>query len=559
MRRAQAVTCWVVMVALVAVATAPADAAGVRVLDPAAADVAVERVLAGEVDAHFHASASPRMLMSHSAQPRWLRLDPDPTLREGRWVLSITRVPLRELSVYLPDGEGGWRERTASFFRHGESDYAPHAYAFPLDAAAADLPVYIRIVHGGRLYLNLAVQSEDAFRRTERQFVVAITAGFTALAVMLLMNLVFWFRLRETMYLTYVAFIAGLMGWTVFATGLAQPWWPALAHWSVPGSPSGFLVALSMALMLHFVRQFVELARNDRPADRALRTLALAFGALAGAYLLPGAGEWPPLAGASSLLFALLPPLLLGVLLRCGWRGSRAAWLFLVAWLPLGVLSGMCALTGLGVLPPTPLNLFGPLGAVAFESIVLAVGLAGHALELRLQRDRALRLAQIDPLTGALNRRAGEARLQEMFEAAKARGVSLALMFLDMDRLKRINDNFSHDAGDLCLRVLVGRVQALMPPRAEVVRWGGDEFVLLLPGLFAADAEVLAARVREALEATPVPFDGEELYISASIGVSSFDDQVDTPQELVRRADMALYALRRARRSDEAGRVGVEA
>lgn len=519
-------------------------------LDPAHADAGAAQVLSGELDPHFSTPVPLTGVLPHSSQSRWFRLGPLDAVREGRWVLSQMRLPIRDLRVYLPDGEGGWRMLSASFFRPDPMglDYSPQAFAFPLDAAAADMPVYLRIEHGGRLYLDLAIEREAEFRATERRFVVAITAAVTALAVMLLMNLVFWVRLRERMYLTYVAFIGGLLAWTLFATGLVHLWWPGSGEWRLPGSPTGMLVAASMALMLQFVREYVGLARIDRTGDRATAALAWAFGVLAVCYALPGAAQWRAVAMFSSAVFGLMPALLLVVLLRGGWRGSRAAWLFLVAWLPLAWLSAMRTLAGLGLVPPSPLTLFGPLGAVAFESVVLAVGLAGRALELRLQRDRALRLAEVDALTGALNRHAGESRLEEMFGAARARGIPMSVVFLDMDRLKQVNDTCSHDAGDLCLRVLVGRAQALMPPRAEVVRWGGDEFVMLLPGMFPEDARVLAARVREALLSSPVMFDGRELPLSASIGVAGIEPEDASGHDMVRRADAALYRDKRAGR-----------
>lgn len=522
---------------------ASAEEARLRQLDPAHATVAAERILSGEFDSRFTTPVPARAVFQHANEPRWFRIDLPADEGVRPRVLSLARVPMHDIRFYARDAAGGWQEQRDSFFRPDLARYAPHAYGFELPAGAST--AYLRIEHRGRLYLDAGLQGERAFEKTAQRFVASISVALTALAVMLTINLLFWLRLREPMYASYVAFVGVLMAWTLFATGLVQAWLPPDAGWSPPGSASGLLIAAAYALMLMFVRQYLDLVRRDRFADRLLRALMLAFAGLAALYLLPRASQLPVVAGIASLVFGLMPPVLLYVLLRRGFAGSRTAWLFVVAWLPLGGLSMLRTLAGIGLAPPSPLTLFGPLFAVAFASVVLAVGLAGRALQFRLERDRALQLASVDPLTGALSRRAGEARLASMFGAAQARDWPMSLIFLDVDLLKAINDQYGHQAGDACLRALAGRVKPLLPPRCDLVRWGGDEFLLLLPGCTLDAAEMLGGRILGAVGSEAVEFDGGSLSLGMSLGISALRPDDRSVDALVQRADAALYDAKR--------------
>lgn len=151
------------------------------------------------------------------------------------------------------------------------------------------------------------------------------------------------------------------------------------------------------------------------------------------------------------------------------------------------------------------------------------------------------RLAQFDALTGLANRNALQERLTETLRAAHERQTRCAILFLDLDRFKDINDTLGHALGDTLLRAVSERFSMMLPPGALLARWGGDEFVVLIPELSGAgDAVVFAQRLSKVV-AEPFYIDNYELVVSVSIGIATFPSDGADAHVLIRNADTAMY------------------
>jgi diguanylate cyclase (GGDEF)-like protein len=160
--------------------------------------------------------------------------------------------------------------------------------------------------------------------------------------------------------------------------------------------------------------------------------------------------------------------------------------------------------------------------------------------------DEVLRLATTDGLTGLLNRRALEERLHRELQA-NGRRRSVALMMIDLDDFGAINNRYGHQIGDEALRLVADVVRTHLRRSDAGGRYGGDEFVVILPGLDATGAVEIAERVRTALvEATTrAADDGTLPRINTSIGVAAFPDDATSPGALIKAADEALYLSKR--------------
>lgn len=182
-------------------------------------------------------------------------------------------------------------------------------------------------------------------------------------------------------------------------------------------------------------------------------------------------------------------------------------------------------------------------------------GLIAQAVQRMEQQDIMRRLAQTDDLTGLANRSHFHRLLDEMSADAGKTGNPFALLYIDLDRFKPINDAFGHEAGNLVLREFARRLQALAREGTRIGRLGGDEFAMLTPLACATDAgavtALLCALAEQALQAACVPFrfEGHELKVSASIGISVFGENGWTPQELLRSADDAMYRGKKSGRN----------
>ncbi len=165
----------------------------------------------------------------------------------------------------------------------------------------------------------------------------------------------------------------------------------------------------------------------------------------------------------------------------------------------------------------------------------------GDLSAARAHAEEAQRLALHDPLTGLPNRVLFEHGLEHGLSQAKRHGWGLAVLFLDIDKFKRINDSHGHDLGDQVLRMVATRLRSFVRDEDIVSRWGGDEFACLcLEVTQEADvlqlAEKMIQRIAEACD-----FNGTTLSISASIGIALYPADGDTPDLLFKHADTAMY------------------
>lgn len=168
-----------------------------------------------------------------------------------------------------------------------------------------------------------------------------------------------------------------------------------------------------------------------------------------------------------------------------------------------------------------------------------------HSVDaLQQAHERLERVAHYDGLTGLANRTLFLARLEQEIAGAKRHGEKFALLLVDLDRFKEVNDSLGHEAGDELLKEAAARLRHCVRANDTVGRLGGDEFVVLLSGL--ADSRSAAASTGKILDrlGEPMRVGAAELFISGSIGVSVFPDDGETGQALLRNADMALYAAK---------------
>lgn len=214
-----------------------------------------------------------------------------------------------------------------------------------------------------------------------------------------------------------------------------------------------------------------------------------------------------------------------------------------VSWLPYGAIVlafGLLAFVG------RHQSLYA-LGGMILGSIVLTALVI--ARQILAQHDNR-RLAVTDPLTKLSNRALFTDRLIEVIRQPVSRNRHHALLLIDLDRFKPINDVYGHEAGDAVLMAVGSVLRSVIRSGDTAGRLGGDEFALLLPDLPSpAMAEGVARRLIEALR-TPVVFGEVLLSVEASIGVAFHDETVTSPEKLIANADAAMYAIKRSGRGD---------
>lgn len=220
----------------------------------------------------------------------------------------------------------------------------------------------------------------------------------------------------------------------------------------------------------------------------------------------------------------------------------------LIGW-RLGTIAGAVAgavVVALAVWWPFEL----PIARPDFDQLLLLGVLSTAGLNLgavrglKTRHRRASSQARFDTLTGLRNRAAVTEELEEMLVEAEKSGRQLAVLFVDLDRFKIINDTFGHDAGDTVLREIARRIKDQAGPHELTARLGGDEFVLAIPDV--AELGQLSSRARKLLAVlgSPIELGSAVTGVGASIGISVYPTDGDTVDALIKFADSAMYQVK---------------
>jgi diguanylate cyclase (GGDEF)-like protein len=185
------------------------------------------------------------------------------------------------------------------------------------------------------------------------------------------------------------------------------------------------------------------------------------------------------------------------------------------------------------------------VGGYLYVSLSTAVVFASFGYLLGRQADRLQRLSETDPLTGLYNARGLLARVETELARCRRYRNPVALLLVDLDGLKQVNDRYGHHAGDAALVWLADVIRSQLRETDVAARWGGDEFAILAPNTSQASALALAERIR-----VRVPGEGLRGHVTASLGVAATEPDVtgslmDTAM-LMRLADTALYQAKRS-------------
>ena len=415
-------------------------------------------------------------------------------------------------------------------------------------------PLYARIDGAGGdaepLRFSYSTLDRTLARGAEHARMIALAFG--ALVAVALAALLIWFVLAERLFILYATLFFLQALYVAYLSGQGFDW-PVLLHarplgsfaWNVPAGLSGAVACL-------FTREIADLRHFSPRVYAVFGWFALGFVIVTIANLakLIGLGAWVTALG--NLLFIAVTVFTM-ITAFVAWRhGNRAAGWFLIAWTLLEGFT-MAAAVRFLIVPNTDtsplLYYYGLPLSMAAAAILVALGVADRLRAQRLALTEAERRAQTDPLTGVLNRRSLIERLDAACLRARARGLPISLLFIDLDHFKQINDSFGHQAGDACLRAVIDPIHAELRQSDVIGRYGGEEFVVILSSADAAAAIPIAQRILERVAAVSVAGFGTPIRLTCSIGVAASDTLGVWGEHLIARADAAVYVAKRQGRN----------
>jgi len=515
----------------------------IQALDPSVSDATVSEVTSGSLDSRFTGASLQEQ--ASRGEVSWLRVASDESSRTDVIPVVVVHAGmLHGIRVYAA----------------GTGKPLPPAARIPEFAGARDtaflLPagaVYVRIEPPGAGYgaPRLTISTLTEFLSEGAARARMITLAFGALGAMAIASFLIWIVLAERAFILYFTLFALQALYVAFFSGqgFEWPWLSAaapLTHytWNV-------LSALSGAAACLFVRDIADLRRF-------LPRTYIVFGWLAGAFMLLTFANLIKLVGHEEIVNAAGNILFLGsavytlVVAFVAWRqGSRSAGWFLFAWTLLEaftIATTIRLLLNTGEEHDTVIYLGLPLSMVA-AALLIALGIADRLRDQRRALSEAERHAQIDSLTGVLNRRSLVERLDSACTRARARGLPISLLFIDLDHFKEINDSFGHQAGDACLAAIIPPIQAELRQSDVIGRYGGEEFVVILSSADTAAAHPIAQRILERVASVRVEGFGQPIALTCSIGVATSDMLGVWGEHLIARADAAVYQAKRSGRN----------
>jgi len=498
-----------------------------------------------------------------------------------------------ELNLYRPKNNDDYQKMASGrLVPPPERPYQSRQFVFPITLAPDSDEIYYLYVDSADtltiplyLHTDTGLQHSEMVSRSWLSFFQGLIFTMTVFSLFLLVTL------RDQVYGYYIGVIVVHQGlfFTLFNGfgyqyfGLEHPWWSREAM--------SVLVSVAMWMIMQFTR--VLLATRDQQPLLDRLVVAVQYTAVAIAILSVFVDYYlsirlaNPLASATALTLWLV-----------GWnslrKGHPAARYFLIAWTML-IIGGLAySLKSWGLVPS---NLFTEhswqIGA-AIEAIFLSLAIADRIntesrQRIRLQREaqkaqaRALdiqrranetleqtvrarteelraanqklkQLSDTDQLTNISNRRSLDRYLRHTYERATVDQRSLAVLLIDVDHFKPINDTYGHQVGDDCLKVVAARIQANARwPADMVARYGGEEFCVVIPAADRDQAIAAGERIRESIVSEPVPTRSGALRLTVSVGLyAAIPREGDSAEHFLQRADQALYRAKQEGRNQVA-------
>jgi len=499
-----------------------------------------------------------------------------------RWQLVIEQPRIDEIQIHTRDHDGGVRQYSLGdrlpFAARGVAHRYPNVELALPRGSTLEILVGVRSTSSIQLPLRLYTPTELWAASHDEQAGLGLYYGI--LLALFLYNLAVLASIRDASYAYYLGYLAafGLLMLAFNGVGF-QYLWPKATTWQSASLPVSIGAVLCTSLL--FARSFLDLRQRVPRVARLFDWAVPGFALLTLMAFTRWQLQVTQLLNIGVIAFGIVVTV---SALISGRGGYRPAWYFLLAW-GLLIAGGVALpLSSFGLLPRSTVTEFGLQIGSALEMLLLSFSLAYRIHLLRSEKEavehdarnmlearvdertrklaetaRQLSLANAqledvnrrDGLTGVYNRRYLDQAIRVQWQTAAETGRSLALLMIDIDHFKSINDQHGHGAGDDCLRVLGRLLEGCFPEQSAIVaRYGGEEFTVVLPGHDRDLALQRAEQLRQAIAARPIETEAGAIAMTVSIGVAAIDPPATAgAAELRKRSDEALFLAKRSGRN----------
>lgn len=494
------------------------------------------------------------------APPLWLKLHvaahPESS---GKFVLRVDRRYFPILEAVVPRRGGSHERINAGVGGSHDSQTVGRELVFSADIEPGEsrpILLHVQTLQGSLRPLKFALQDTESFATNHALIYMAYGLYFGVLLALIFHNLILYLNLRQRGHLLYVLAMLSVTGMMALDSGLIESHLLSAEQQTLGFRLNVLFVILAYSFIARFFQVFVQSERYVPQLHKVLTVAVYGLLIMAGILMvLPVPIALPSLMIAQPILVFVMILLVVASLLSAV-RGSTEGKIFFIAWSFVFIASLIRLCLSFDLINSSLFlehTLY--LGSV-LEASILALGLSyrvrllydRHSEALREQH-KAARLANLDPLTNAYNRRFLENYLGNLLRDTGKRVFTGAVMILDLDDFKIANDYYGHAAGDAILRDLVQRCQQVMRDSDVLCRLGGDEFVIVLNDLGDRKALEVGQRIAHAIGDEPFIFENRQIPVTVSIGLVSGIPTGSTVNNTLRMADQALYRAKQAGRN----------
>lgn len=516
-------------------------------------------------DGDVRQGSSNSISLGIGVNPVWLKA----TVRNGHHDEPEINTQRYRLSIETPwlDYIDAWLVKDGRVLRHviggdaiayQERPMPYRVFAFETSFPPGETELFIRIESLGPMAIPLRMSTVDA--AIKRDIASSYQYGFLygVMAALALYNIVLFVIIRQKIFGLYSLYLIGFILNSLSYTGqlhtlIIEDYGPYFQDWT-----DTFLMITYSIAGLHFARKLLNTRAYSPRLDKftVAVTIVIPLGILIGASL-------------NQLIFALILAFILNssfalLFIALGVAALKAgadyARLFLFSSVQAAICIGVSTMAVGGIVPYNDFTFKAIEVGMALEAILLAVIIAQ---QFRMaQRDKVLAesYARTDPLTGLLNRRGFQEMADKLWQNLERNRHNVSIVLLDIDHFKQINDSCGHTKGDEVLVKLAACIQHTIRKGDVSARWGGEEFILLLPETDQQEALIQTERLRRAIEGLRIEHKKTTLRVTSSFGVSGTTKQAMTENQLtpgcrydfeqmVSQADDALYAAKNSGRN----------
>lgn len=465
-----------------------------------------------------------------------------------KYRLTVETAWLDYIDVYLVNESGQVKHTTGGdYLPITEQPVFDRFFAMDIQFDQGSTDMYIRIATESVMPVPIKLSTvEDAVKNASSdKFQYGFLYGI--LVALALYNAVLFFSIRKKVFGLYVLYIMGFVVNSLSYTGYFYTFYTT--HHGVH-----FQDYIDVSLMitysivgLHFGRALLDTYKYAPKLDKTIAVISntIPFVVL-GLFLIDQLHLATLVAFLFNTSFAILT-ITLGVIAVKA--KVKVANLYLISSVTAAVCVSLSTAAVAGIFPYNSLTFKAIEVGMAFEGILLAIALATRFSDAQRDKEQAEDFARTDELSEIFNRRGFKHATTQMFTKLRQNNESFAFLLLDIDKFKRVNDNFGHATGDLVIMQVAQLIAKTIRKTDIVARWGGEEFIVLLPIKNEIEALRMAEDLRLAIEKLETRYFDENVKVTTSIGVcvTHFDDanllRNDTVifEKLISNTDHALY------------------